>query len=207
MKAEETSFSIPSKSQSPIHLNPANLDQITIKSSDAKEFSTRFDIKNVGSIYVREDSMDRLLRIGRTLQSPSLYVSISETKSWPFQIRNLSTKEVKFHQKDVSDKQYTCLAKSNICYSWDDLSFKQKTLVMSIDDKETSLDLSEIGHRSHMKFKDASGRSNFVDIKIKADGPAVIVEIHDRFASETEVMREDEQVRTFKYFSMCLLTF
>lgn len=70
-----------------------------IKESGTSTWSASFDIRNAGSIYIRDDPAERLFRISRVVKSPNLFISISTATSWPFVIRNQSSRPLTLKQK------------------------------------------------------------------------------------------------------------
>lgn len=95
----ESVYTIPAKAQVAVHLNPTNVECITMKVTGSEYWSAPFDIKNAGKVYVREEHANQLFRISRTIHSPNFFISFSSTDSWPFVIRNLTTMSFKISQK------------------------------------------------------------------------------------------------------------
>lgn len=94
-------FKLASKSQVPIHIDPSNIECIKINSvtGSRDQWSAPFDIRNTGKAYVRDEGKDRLFRVGRNIVSPSFFVTLSLTDSWPYILRNQSSIPVSFSQK------------------------------------------------------------------------------------------------------------
>jgi hypothetical protein len=72
-------------------------------------------------------------------------------------------------------------------YAWNQPSFSDKLAILTMETKEFSVDLAEIGKKSHFKLKDLEGRSEFVDIEIKAEGPLVVILVSDRVRRSSDV--------------------
>lgn len=97
-------FTIASKSQAPIHINPSNIECIKINSvmGSKDQWSAPFDIRNTGKVYVRDESKDRLFRVGRNISSPSFFITLSLTDSWPYILQNQSSLSIEFSQKVIA---------------------------------------------------------------------------------------------------------
>lgn len=96
-------FTITSKSQAPIHINPSNIECIKINSimGSKDQWSASFDIKNTGKVYVRDEGKGRLFRVGRNITSPSFFITLSLTDSWPYILQNQSSLLIEFSQKVI----------------------------------------------------------------------------------------------------------
>lgn len=84
-------------------------------------------------------------------------------------------------------------------YAWDQPSFADKQLLLKIESKEFVLDVLEIGKKSHFKVKSVAGESSYLDLEVKAQGPAVLILLKDRFAPPEALpdAGSGEQVRIY----------
>lgn len=62
-------------------------------------------------------------------------------------------------------------------------------MILRLENKEFILDVLEIGKKSHFKVKSEAGESLYLDLEVKAQGPAVLILLKDRFAS-TETLSD-----------------
>lgn len=91
--------------QLPFSINPANFDNLLIRKSKSNIFSAPFDIRSMGKMWVRyddslvEESERTLYRVGKVLKSPNIFISFTETKSWPYLIQNSTDISVTVNQK------------------------------------------------------------------------------------------------------------
>ena len=177
---------IPSKSQLPIQIDPSNIECIMIKSGNSRDedWSAPFDVKNTGKVYVRDDPKNQLFRVGRAIRSPSFFITLTVTDSWPYIIRNQSSLPLTFRQRNV-DTSHECPAKSQVNYAWDQPSFNEKQLLLTMEEKEVVLDAFEIGKRNRFKIKSAAGTIYQIELEVKAQGPVVVIELRDRYSTDT----------------------
>lgn len=84
-------------------------------------------------------------------------------------------------------------------YAWDQPSFADKQLLIKIESKEFVLDVLEIGKKSHFKVKSEAGESVYLDLEVKAQGPAVLILLKNRFAPPEALLDTEsgEQVRVY----------
>lgn len=194
VKDSDATVTVPLRSQVPVHFNPADLEGIHCKPSASPEWMAPFDIRNVGKLYLRSlDGENKLFRVGRSIRNPNYFITISATESWPIILQNHTGFEVTFRQKNV-EKLYRIAPHSEAKYSWDQPIFTEKRLVLVLESKEHTLDLAEIGRKLHFKVKDGMDKSWTIDLAIKAHGPAVLVELQDRYHSLDVSSKESLQL-------------
>jgi vacuolar protein sorting-associated protein 13A/C len=206
----ETVYSLAPGAQVPVHFNPSNTETINVRLTSNPDWSSSFDIKNAGKIYLRESKLKQLFRVARVIQSPNLFISFSLTDSWPFTFRNQSSSDITIQQKNV-DQQYSCPTKSELKYSWDQPSFSDKRLIMTVNGKEFNIDLSEVGKKTNLKVKPGEGPGMSLNLEIKAEGPMVVVLIKDRKSKDSEgedaTLQQQEYVESFQDVILVRLPF
>lgn len=212
-----TIYTIPPKSQIPFNVDPSNIENIMVRregEGGEEPWMAPFDIRNVGSLFLRpgvhatgsatvnppSSAKSGLIRVGRSVRTPSYYLTFAFTESWPFVLRNRSTVPIKVHQRNVEQVSYTCDPHAELNYTWDQPNFNDKRLVLSVgESKELMLDLAEIGKKSRVKVKRNGQVLTVLDVEIKAQGPAVLVLVVERrslVGAMSEATNEDEVVAT-----------
>ncbi|KAF2400738.1 vacuolar protein sorting-associated protein 13 [Trichodelitschia bisporula] len=153
-------------------------------------WSSPFDISNVGNVHVKlakARQRQKLIRIDVLLEEATIFLHISvETKHWPFSMRNESNVEFLFWQANpnVDDDEddtgsgwkpirYKLPARSVMPYAWDFPAARKKEIVLSVNGKEKSVRLAEIGNPPPMKLPPSAEhrRGAIIDLNIVADGP------------------------------------
>lgn len=155
------------------------------------QWSSPFNIANVGMTHVKlakQGQRQKLIRIEIIMEDATIFLHIStETKHWPFSIRNESDTEFLFFQSNPNladgeeeDRRsgwkpirYKLPPRSIMPYAWDYPAAKNKELVLTSKGKERYIKLAEIGNLIPMKLPPAQDGSlmKVVDLNIVADGP------------------------------------
>ena len=148
------------------------------------QWSSPFNIANIGMTHVklaRQGQRQKLIRVEIILEDATLFLHIStETKHWPFSMRNESETEFLFFQANPNlsedeeeDKgsgwkpiRYKLPPKSIMPYAWDYPASNNKELVLVAGGKERYVKLAEIGNLLPIRIGPKS-----VDVNIVADGP------------------------------------
>jgi len=160
------------------------------------QWSSPFDIANVGSVHVkmsRARERQKLVRIEVLMEQATLFVHISlETKHWPFSIRNESNAEFLFWQTNphINDDdeeirgtgwkpiRYRLPPRSVMPYAWDFPAARKKEIILSSGRVERAVKLTEIGTPPPMKLPPTqSSRSAIIELNITADGPTQTLKI------------------------------
>jgi vacuolar protein sorting-associated protein 13A/C len=160
------------------------------------QWSSPFDIANVGSIHVklsRARERQKLVRIEVLIEQATLFIHISlETKHWPFSIRNESNAEFLFWQTNphINDDdeeiqgtgwkpiRYRLPPRSVMPYAWDFPAARKKEVILSCGRVERAVRLTEIGTPPPMKLPSTqTTRGSVIELNITADGPTQTLKI------------------------------
>ncbi|KAF1812213.1 vacuolar protein sorting-associated protein 13 [Eremomyces bilateralis CBS 781.70] len=153
-------------------------------------WSSPFNIADVGSVHVKlakSGQRQKLMRIDVLMEHATLFLHIStETKHWPFSMRNESNTEFIFYQtnpnldEDEEERttgwkpiRYRLPPRSIMPYAWDYPAARRKEIVLRAEGKERHVKLAEIGNPPPMKLPPTSpsGRGKIIDLNIVAEGP------------------------------------
>ncbi|KAF2136708.1 uncharacterized protein K452DRAFT_322218 [Aplosporella prunicola CBS 121167] len=154
------------------------------------QWSSPFDIANVGSVHVKiakAGQRQKLIRVEILMEQATIFLHVSvETKHWPFSMRNESDTEFLFWQanpnvdEDEEDRgsgwrpiRYRLPPKSIMPYAWDYPAARNKEIVLQANKKERHVKLAEIGNLIPMKLPAPQGatRGKVIDLNVVADGP------------------------------------
>ncbi|KAK5086299.1 Vacuolar protein sorting-associated protein 13 [Lithohypha guttulata] len=155
------------------------------------QWSSPFNMSNVGMTHVKlakHGQRQRLVRIETILENATLFLHFStETKNWPFSMRNESDTEFLFFQANpnVSEDgeedrgsgwkpiRYKLPPRSIMPYAWDYPASKNKELVLTCRGKERYVKLQEIGNLIPIRLPPAEAGlpPKAIDVNIVADGP------------------------------------
>ena len=160
------------------------------------QWSSPFDIANVGSIHVKlakARERQKLIRIDVLMEQATIFIHLSvETKHWPFSIRNESNVEFLFwqvnpHVNDDDEEitgsgwkpiRYRLPPKSVMPYAWDFPAARRKEIILSANKVERAVRLSEIGTPPPMRFPGSHDqRGTIIELNIVADGPTQTLRI------------------------------
>lgn len=153
------------------------------------QWSSPFNISDLGTTHIKlakSGQRQKLIRVEVLMENATLFLHIStETKNWPFSMRNESDTEFMFFQanpnlddEDAEDRsgwrpiRYRLPPRSIMPYSWDYPAAKNKELIINANGRERHIKLAEIGNLIPMKIPGAQGRDvKIIDLNVAADGP------------------------------------
>ncbi|KAF2089652.1 vacuolar protein sorting-associated protein 13 [Saccharata proteae CBS 121410] len=154
------------------------------------QWSSPFDISNVGSVHVKlakAGQRQKLIRVEILMEQATIFLHLSvETKHWPFSMRNESDTEFLFWQanpnvdEDEEDRgsgwrpiRYRLPPKSIMPYAWDYPASRNKEIVLRANNKERHVKIAEIGNLVPLKLPPPQGatRGKVIDLNVIADGP------------------------------------
>jgi vacuolar protein sorting-associated protein 13A/C len=133
------------------------------------QWSSPFNISDLGTNHVKLAKVgqrQKLIRIEILMENATIFLHLTtETKNWPFSMRNESDTEFTFFQAnpnldedDVEDRsgwrpiRYRLPPRSIMPYAWDYPAAKLKELVINANGRERHIKLAEIGNLIPMKI-------------------------------------------------------
>lgn len=145
------------------------------------EFSNSFTMNDIGSIFVkmgrRGSQFEDLIRVDVSLEKATLFLSFLREERWPIRIENKTTVNVAVRQTDAK-RRYLVSAGETCSYAWDFPSLPHKTLLLTIQDAERTIDVSKLGKMVPMKFlMKNTKRIGIIAIDVAADGPTFVVNL------------------------------
>lgn len=152
------------------------------------QWSSPFNISDLGTTHIKlakHGQRQTLVRVEVLMENATIFLHIStETKNWPFSMRNESDTEFMFYQAnpnldedDTEDRsgwrpiRYRLPPRSIMPYAWDYPAAKVKDLIISANGKERHIKLAEIGNLIPMKISGPQGQQKVIDLNVAADGP------------------------------------
>jgi len=152
------------------------------------QWTSPFNISDIGTTHIKiakAGQRQRLIRVEVLLEDATIFLHLStETKNWPFSMRNESDTEFTFYQANPNiDEEggedrsgwrpirYRLPPRSIMPYAWDFPAAKNREICISAFGKERYVKLAEIGNLVPMRFVAASGETKIIDINVTADGP------------------------------------
>ena len=154
------------------------------------QWSSPFNIADIGTVHVKiakANQRQKLIKVDIIMERATLFLHFSiETRIWPFSMRNESDMEFIFYQanpnveEDEIDRtsgwrpiRYRLPPRSIMPYAWDYPATKNKSLILTCNNKERHIKLAEIGNLVPMRIPPTQpGESQkIIDINIVADGP------------------------------------
>lgn len=175
-------------------------------SSENAIWSSAFSMANVGTVHLRLPERGQpttLVKIDITLEAATLFVHISETKQWPYSIRNFTdieftmfqsnpfVDEEGFESRKFTPIRYRLPARSQMPYSWDFPAANLKELVLESGGRQRRVQLAEIGELRPARFPLSDGSTYVVNLNVIADGPkqALIISEFDPEESNYAIQR------------------
>ncbi|KAH6917385.1 vacuolar protein sorting-associated protein vps13 [Coprinopsis sp. MPI-PUGE-AT-0042] len=149
------------------------------------QWTPPISLNSIGSVHVRlvrDGSSTELVRTDVVMEGPVIFVMLSQTDQWPFEIENDSDCSFEFWQKDSSREpsrdhaKYTVAAHSKIKYAWDFPAAEEKRICLSTQSSRRSVDIMEIGDLVPFKFMEER-RSRAVSLDVRADGQKQVLRI------------------------------
>lgn len=176
------------------------------------QWSAPFNIANVGTIHVKlakANQRQRLIKVDIIMEWATLFLHFSsETRHWPYSMRNESDTEFMFYQanpnveEDEEDRtsgwrpiRYRLPPRSIMPYAWDYPAAKNKSLVLQCNGKERHIKLAEIGNLIPMRVPPTQpgAPQKIIDINIVADGPTQTLVLSNFKASKSMYRQRKEQ--------------
>ncbi|PRT56259.1 Vacuolar protein sorting-associated protein 13 [Wickerhamiella sorbophila] len=172
--------------------------------NDEAVWSSSFSMANVGTVHLRLSEHGKpttLAKIDVALEGATLFVHISETKQWPFSIRNFTNIEFTmfqsnpfvdeegFESRKFTPIRYRLPVKSQMPYSWDFPAANLKELVLESGGRQRRIQLAEIGELRPTRFPLSDGSLYIVNLSVIADGPkqALVISDYDPEESNYDV--------------------
>lgn len=154
------------------------------------QWSSPFIISDLGTTHVKlakAGQRQNLIRVEILMEGATIFLHLStETRNWPFSIRNESDAEFLFYQANpnISEEErdnrsgwrpikYRLPPRSIMPYAWDYPAAKHKELIIAANNKERHIRLEEIGNLIPMKILPSPGSREvkIIDLNVVADGP------------------------------------
>ncbi|CAL3963394.1 unnamed protein product [Diplocarpon coronariae] len=171
------------------------------------QWSSPFNISDLGTTHVKLAKVGqrpKLVRVEVLMENATIFLHLStETKNWPFSMRNESDTEFMFFQANpnIDDEEtedrsgwrpirYRLPPRSIMPYAWDYPAAKQKELIINANGKERHIKLAEIGNLIPMKIPaphNATGarEPKIIDLNVAADGPTQTLILSNYKASKS----------------------
>ena len=169
------------------------------------QWSSPFTISNLGTTHVKLAKVgqrQKLLRIEILMEHATIFLHISsETKHWPFSMRNESDTEFMFYQAnpnidedETEDRsgwrpiRYRLPPRSIMPYAWDYPAAKHKELIINAGGRERHIKLAEIGNLIPMKIGGDGPNSRgqkIIELNVAADGPTQTLILSNYKASKS----------------------
>ncbi|KAH6673104.1 putative vacuolar protein sorting-associated protein 13 [Halenospora varia] len=173
----------------------------------SNQWSSPFNISDLGTTHIKlakAGQRQKLIRIEVLMEDATIFLHLSsETKNWPFSMRNESDTEFMFFQcnpnlddEDAEDRsgwrpiRYRLPPRSIMPYAWDYPAAKHKELIINANGKERHIKLAEIGNLIPFKIPPphaASGarEPKIIDLNVAADGPTQTLILSNYKASKS----------------------
>ncbi|KAI9283162.1 hypothetical protein BY458DRAFT_427893 [Sporodiniella umbellata] len=186
------------------NIRAQNEKQLSIKLEGfSNSWSAPFNIRDIGNVHVRLSNdygqPDTLVRVSIVLQGATIFIVLTKESSWPYLLVNMTNEDMIFHQEDpvllqddsapvrnLRIKRYRLPAKQSVPYSWDLPAYKEKKIILSINGRERSINLQEIGTLPPFRHASRSGRSEITSIDVKIEGARRILELTPYKPSESQ---------------------
>ncbi|EEH20971.2 hypothetical protein PABG_03202 [Paracoccidioides brasiliensis Pb03] len=183
------------------------------------QWSSPFNISDLGTVYVKlakANQRQRLIRVEVLMEAATIFLHItSETRHWPFSMRNESDTEFMFFQANPNLDEdedyretgwrpirYRLPPRSVMPYAWDYPAAKNKSLVLLCRGKERHIKLAEIGNLIPMKVPplEEYGPSKIIDLNISAEGPTQTL-LLSNFKPSKSMYRQQHSLSSQSSFS------
>jgi vacuolar protein sorting-associated protein 13A/C len=159
------------------------------------EWSNPFQMTDIGSTYVKlgrlNENVEDLIRVEIALEKATLFISFYKQESrWPISVENLSQVDVTIRQSKAR-KQYLVQKGETLPYAWDFPSMTHKTLVLTVNQQERTIEVSKLGKLVPMKFpKAGSNKVGIIALDLVADGPTIVLKLSE-FNQASSKFREN----------------
>lgn len=142
------------------------------------------NVNEIGKLFLKAPgSKTGLLRVDRVLTGATIYVSIKDEATWPWELKNESTFDLRYSQSAWKDDHeptaHMLLPGDNACFSWDEPGAKEKRLIVEVGTKRIPIDIYDIGQLQPVMVKLPGGVKRSLAIDIAADGPVLHVIFRD----------------------------
>jgi vacuolar protein sorting-associated protein 13A/C len=173
--------------------------QLTIKLEGISHtWSAPFNIQDIGDVHVRlaDDygTQDTLIRVSTVIQEATIFIVLTKESddNWPYLLVNKTNEDMIFYQEDpiiLRDdysavpvrnpriKRYRLPANQSVPYSWDLPAYKDKKIVLSINGRERSINLQEIGNMLPFRHTTRDGTPSITSIDVKIHGNRRVLEL------------------------------
>ncbi|TEB35046.1 hypothetical protein FA13DRAFT_1915662 [Coprinellus micaceus] len=155
------------------------------------QWSSPINLEDIGVVYLRlkranpegNNTMD-LIRAEIMIEASTIFVILSKSDEWPFEIENDTDYSFKFSQRDNARdpdrprQVYDLPSRSKTRYAWDFPAAKEKRILLSTNDIRRVVDIMEIGDLVPFKFQQ-SKRTKAVSLDVRAEGQKQILRITD----------------------------
>lgn len=149
-----------------------------------------FRVEEIGKTFLKAPgSKTGLLRVDRLLQETTIYISVKDEATWPFQLVNESSFDLRYSQSPwQSGHEPTALMLmpgESIPFAWEEPSAKDRKLILEAGTKKIPIDIYDIGQLQPTMIKLPGGQKKSLSIDIAADGPVLQVIFRDWDASKS----------------------
>ncbi|RCI04898.1 hypothetical protein CU098_003059, partial [Rhizopus stolonifer] len=181
-----------------------NEKQLSVKLEGfSNSWSAPFNIRDIGDVHVRLSNdygqSDTLIRVSILLQNATIFIVLTQEDNWPYLLINKTNEDMIFHQEDpvllqddsapvrnLRIKRYRLPAHQSVPYSWDLPAYKDKKIILSINGRERSIHLQEIGTLPPFRHVNRSGSSTITSMDVKIQGARRILELTPYEQSESQ---------------------
>ncbi|RCI05461.1 hypothetical protein CU098_001873, partial [Rhizopus stolonifer] len=184
-----------------------NEKQLTIKLEGySNSWSAPFNIQDIGDIHIRlandYGKQDTLIRVSTVIQDATIFIVLTKEAddNWPYLLVNKTDEDMTFHQEDpvvLRDdyssvpvrnpriKRYRLPAHQHVPYSWDLPAYKDKKIILTINGRERSINLQEIGTMLPFRHTTREGKPVITSIDVKIRGSHRVLELKPFSQSES----------------------
>ncbi|TFK30442.1 vacuolar protein sorting-associated protein vps13 [Coprinopsis marcescibilis] len=157
------------------------------------QWSPQISLEAIGSVFVRlnrEGNVD-LIQAELIMEGSTIFVLLSQSEEWPFEIENDTDCSFELRQKDAirepskEQQVYSVPAHSKVRYAWDFPAAKEKRLVLMRNGSRRVVDIMEIGDLIPFKFVNNPPRSRTVSLDVRASGQKQILRISNYIAEQS----------------------
>ncbi|KAI9273340.1 hypothetical protein EDC94DRAFT_192131 [Helicostylum pulchrum] len=193
-------YILESKQRIPLYnIRVQNEKQLTIKLEGISNvWSAPFNIQDIGDVHVRlandYGGQDMLIRVTTILQDATIFIVLAkeEDDNWPYLLVNKTAEDMIFYQEDpiiLRDdyssvpvrnpriKRYRLPAHQSVPYSWDLPAYRDKKIILSINGRERSINLQEIGSMLPFRHTTRDARPSITSIDVKIRGSRRVLEL------------------------------
>ncbi|EIE88932.1 hypothetical protein RO3G_13643 [Rhizopus delemar RA 99-880] len=181
-----------------------NEKQLSIKLEGfSHAWSAPFNIQDMGDVHLRLSNdygdPDMLIRVSILLQEATIFIVLTQDNHWPYLLVNKTDEDMLFYQEDpvlLRDdsapvrnpriRRYRLPAHQSVPYSWDLPAYKDKKIILSINGRERSIHLQEIGTLPPFRHASRSGAPAITSIDVKIQGACRLLELTPYRQSESQ---------------------